>query len=124
LPPPGAFYFGSDDLWVFLPNDGVWSTIHDGPTYSRRKIAWFSKSFWWRAQQESDLIVDARKLDGGDQSVHGEQATNAFLSEYQESFIFSGIEFPATGCWEVSARFQSHKLKFVVWVKPYTASSN
>jgi hypothetical protein len=38
--------------------------------------------------------------------------------------MLNSIEFPATGCWEISARYHSHELTFVVWVAPYTASSN
>jgi hypothetical protein len=123
VPPKDTFYFGSDDLWLFLPNNGVWDTQHGGWSYDRRKIAWFSRGYWWLSQSEKNLIVDAKRLDGVE-SVHGAPATNAFDPERQESFMFSGIEFPATGCWEISARFQGHGLKFVVWVTPYTASSN
>jgi hypothetical protein len=88
VPPPpyeaspgeGAFYFGSDDFWTILPNNGVWETQHDQRTYDRRKIVWFSKDYWWLSQQETGLGVDARKLSEGTESVHGERATNAFYS--------------------------------------------
>ena len=132
VPPPpyeaapgeGAFYFGSDDFWTILPSNGIWEAQHDQLTYDRRKIVWFSKDYWWLSQQESDLRVDARKLNGGTESVRGEGATNAFIPEHQTSAMLNSIEFPSTGCWEISARWHDHELRFVVWVMPYTTSSN
>ncbi len=118
------FYLGSDDFWTILPNNGVWEARHDQATYDRRKIVWFSKDYWWLSRQEDDLRVEARKLDGGGESVHVAWATNAFIPEHQTSAMMNSIEFPATGCWEITASWHSHQLKFVVWVTPYTASSN
>jgi hypothetical protein len=123
-PGEGEFYFGSDDFWTILPGNGVWETQHDQPTYDRRKIVWFSKDYWWLSRQESDLTVDARKLSGSAESVHGGRATNAFIPEHQTSAMMNSIEFRSTGCWEISARWHDHELKFVDWVTPYTASSN
>jgi len=132
VPPPpyeassgeGSFYLGSDDFWTILPSNGVWETRHDQTTYDRRKIVWFSQDYWWFSRQEEDLRVDARKLDGGSESVHVAWATNSFVPEHQTSAMMNAIEFPSTSCWEISARWHDHALKFVVWVTPYTASSN
>jgi hypothetical protein len=38
--------------------------------------------------------------------------------------MLNSIDFPTTGCWEISARYHRHELKFVVWVIPFTTSSN
>ena len=121
VPYPGDFYLGTDGFWTSLPANGVWETLHDQPTYDRRKIGWFSKDFWWLSGQEAQLNVEARKLDGSHTSIHGGSATNAFLSDRQESFMLSAIEFPSTGCWEITARFRGQELKFTVLV---TAPSN
>jgi hypothetical protein len=126
VPPPpyaaspgeGTFYLGSDDFWTILPSDGIWETQHDKSTYDRRKIVWFSKDYWWLSRKEEDLRVDGRRLDGGNESVHVSWATNAFLPESQESAMLNSIEFPSTGCWEISAHWHAHELKFVVWVAP------
>jgi hypothetical protein len=131
-PPPYAalpfeqstFYFGSDGFWTILPNDGVWFTQHDTSTYDRRKIVWFSKNYWLLSRKEDDLVVDAKRLDGAAEAVRVAGATNGFIPERQESFMLNSIEFPTTGCWEISASYYGHELKFVVWVTPYTASSN
>lgn len=124
LPPDNTFYFGSNDLWVFLPNNGVWDTLRDGANYDRRKIAWFSKSYWWLSQQERDLVVDSKPLDRVAEAVHAGGATNSFVPEQQTSAMLNSIEFSSTGCWEITARYRDHELKFVVSVMPYTASSN
>jgi hypothetical protein len=126
VPPPpyeaspgeGSFYFGSDDFWTMLPGNGVWETQHDHATYDRRKIAWFSKDYWWLSRTEDGLKVDARKLDSGSEAIHGGGATNGFIRERQTSFMLNSIEFPSPGCWEISASWQAHELKFVVWVRP------
>jgi hypothetical protein len=131
VPPPpyeaspgqDEFYFGTDDFWTILPSDGVWQTQHDQATYDRRKIPWFSKDYWWLSRSEEDLVVDAKRLDRAG-SVHQPGATNAFTPERQTSAMLNSIEFPSTGCWEISAHWHDHELKFVVWVKPYTTSSN
>jgi hypothetical protein len=125
IPPPpyeaspgeGAFYLGTDDFWTILPSDGVWEAQHDQATYDRRKIAWFSKDYWWLSRTEEDLVIDAQRLDGAG-SVHQPGATNAFIPEHQTSAMLNSIEFPSTGCWEISAHWHDHELKFVVWVRP------
>jgi hypothetical protein len=129
VPPPpfnpapelGAFYFGSDDFWTILPDNGVWQTQHDQPTYDRRKISWFSKGFFWLSGDESNLKVKARKVDGSYEAVDGGRATNGFIEARQESFMLSSIEFPSTGCWEITAQFHGQELKFTLLV---TAPSN
>jgi hypothetical protein len=132
IPPPpyaswrlenGTFFSGSDDFWTILPSNGVWETQHDHATYDRGKIAWFSKGYWWLSRTEEDLVVDAWRLDGLGESVRVNGATNAFVRDIQVSAMLNSIEFPSTGCWEVSAHWHSHELNFVVWVTPYTASS-
>jgi hypothetical protein len=132
VPPPpyeaspgeSDFYFGSDDFWTTLPNNGVWETQHDQPTYDMRKIAWYSLGYWWLREPDPDLTMDARRLDGSGESVRAEKSNNAFIPERQMSAMLNSIEFPTTGCWEISARYHTHYLKFVVWVTPYIASSN
>jgi hypothetical protein len=117
-PEEGTFYFGSDNFWTILPSSGVWETQHDQSTYDRRKIIWFSKGYWWLSRMDQDLVVDAKRLDAAAASVRGQSATNGFIPERQTSFMLNSIDFPATGCWEISARYHSHELKFVVWVSP------
>lgn len=132
IPPPpydaspgvGSFYLGSDDFWTVLPSNGVWETRHDHATYDRSKVVWFSEGYWWLSQRQEDLRVDARKLDGGSESVHVAWVTNGFIPESQTSFMLNDIEFPSTGCWEISASWHAHELKFVVLVTPEITSSS
>jgi hypothetical protein len=114
-PDENSFYLGSDDFWTILPKNGIWEP---------RKNAWFSKDYWWRSGEEQNLRVDARKLDGGPESVHAGRATNAFLPERQASFMINSIDLPSGGCWEIHAAWHGHELTFVAWVTPNTASSN
>ena len=64
------------------------------------------------------MRVEARKLDGDNESVHVAWATNAYIPEHQTSAMLNSIEFPSTVCWEISIRWHAHELKFVVWVTP------
>lgn len=121
VPYPGSFYFGSDDFWTILPANGVWGTRHHESAYARGNIVWFSKGYSYVSGQESRLKVEARKLDGSNQSLHGERATNGFLPDSQQSFLLDDIEFPSTGCWQITAQFRGQELKFTLLL---TAPSN
>ena len=49
------------------------------------------------------------------------QASSSYREEDWKAFLVGGINFPATGCWEVSARYENDELTFVVWVVPDAA---
>lgn len=68
-PEPGHFYFGSDDFWTILPDNGTWGTQHDQPTYDRRKISWFSSGYWWLSEPQPNVTI-IRRLPWSRIEVH------------------------------------------------------
>jgi len=64
------------------------------------------------------LTVAARRLDGQAPPAEVLNANSSYREEDWKAFLVGGINFPTTGCWEVSARYENDELTFVVWVVP------
>lgn len=99
-------WFGSSDLWVSLPPDGILPTIvsEEDPDQFRTKFA------WWRVSP-GDLAVETRR-PGADHAIEG-----SVPDGYGETgFNPSGLIFDGEGCWEVTGRVSEASLSFVVWV--------
>lgn len=101
---PGAFLHGNDALIAILPNDG---TIH--PSDPARGLAGGVKFRWWRIAH-GDLVVATHRLDA---------TTAPLLADVpggygDTGFQVSGLNFPATGCWELSGTIGGKTLTFVV----------
>ena len=117
----GVNWFGTDRLWTFLPSDGIWGL--------GEKTFWFREE-WGRYKRSNQSIppidtakfmVTARRLDGPAPPPEVGQASSSYREEDWKAFLVGGINFPATGCWEVSARYENDELTFVVWVVPDAA---
>jgi hypothetical protein len=114
----GVNWFGTDRLWTFLPSNGIWGL--------GEKTFWFREE-WGRSKRINQSIpeidtakftVTARRLDGPAPPPEVGQASSSYREEDWKAFLVGGINFPTTGCWEVSARYQNDELTFVVWVVP------
>jgi hypothetical protein len=114
----GVNWFGTDGLWTFLPSDGIWGL--------GEKTFWFREE-WGRSKSINQSIpaidtakftVTARRLDGPSPPPEVGQASSSYREEDWKAFLVGGINFPTTGCWEVSARYENDELTFVVWVVP------
>jgi len=66
-------------------------------------------------------MVTARRLDGPAPPPEVGQASSSYREEDWKAFLVGGINFPVTGCWAVSARYENDELTFVVWVVPDAA---
>jgi len=114
---PGMFWHGDKDLWTLLPVDGMWH----GLPY-RANQGYFNKLFLWkpgfdgRNDEKPDITVVVRALLGPTPPVTSRGGTNAFV--YPMWAMLTGFTFPASGCWEVTASTDGHKLSFVVSVQP------
>jgi hypothetical protein len=101
----GDYWFGNPKLWTALSLDGVWNG---------------GKSFWWSegynawTEQRPDLTVTGKRLDGpGSATV--DRATNG-MGGGAGSFMLVGVDFPTTGCWQVTGAYKGETVSFVVWV--------
>lgn len=112
--PPGApdeFWYGHNGLWTALPVSGSWSQLALG-----EKFWWWSADFpGGREEPVPDLVVTARRLDGEAPEFRSERATNGYHPSFHWAMLVF-VKLPSPGCWEFSARYRDHGLRFVVRV--------
>ena len=116
-PFPGEFWFGSENLWTALPNDGKWSGLPLNPEGYTQKIFWWSALFSLKDELEPDLVVFGERLDEKALPLKVSKATNASASDIG-SAILVGVDFPTSGCWEITGQYKKTGLTFVIWVAP------
>lgn len=115
--PGGGFWYGTNELWIDLHSDGTWHGLPKSDAGYVNKIALWSESYSQTMEQQPEITLSARQLDGEavvEPHVHG---TNAYHPDYGH-FMMTGIELPALGCWEITAEYRDGSLSFVVWVAP------
>ena len=115
--PNGEFWYGSNELWTALWPDGTWHSLPKGEAGYVNKVVWFREGYVWTEEEKPELAISARQLDGEavvDKFIH---ATNGYHPDYN-SFMLTGIELPALGCWEITGEYNGNSLSFVVWVAP------
>ena len=110
------FWYGDEKLAVLLKAGGRWRGM--GPTRSYR-----DKLFWWRqgydgsVELQPALVVTGRRLDGTAPALATPRATNAKHADFGGWAMLVGLEFPSSGCWQVTGAYGSQKLSFVVDVR-------
>lgn len=112
------FWFGTDELWTALPVTGAWiGLVHytrSDPTF-RQKVAFWRQGFDAHAATEAKLTVSGRRTDSFAPPLQTDgPGTPSWTADDQ--FFMTGINFPRTGCWEITARYEDVKLTFIVWV--------
>jgi hypothetical protein len=116
--PYGDFWYGTENLWVGLRSEGVWSHLPHSEKGYVQKTIWFRDGYYWRDEPQPDLKVTGRLLDSDEPVLiapHG--ATNGFHPDIQ-SFMLAGVIIPTAGCWEITGRYGEHELSYIVWVSP------
>ena len=114
VPPPpypakpsrGQFWFGTDGLWTALPETGAWIGLGhytpSDPTF-RQKLQFWREGFDAHAATEAKLMVTGRRIDSLDPPLQTDgPGTPSWRGDDQ--FFMTGINFPTTGCWEITAR--------------------
>ena len=119
-PSVGQFWFGTDRLWTTLPVSGMWSGLPhytpNDPTF-RQKIAFWRQGFDPHTEPRPNLTVTGRRVDAPTIPLQSDgKGIGAWTKDDQ--FIGTGVNFPTTGCWEITASYESDELTFVVWVAP------
>ncbi len=112
--PPASYeadWFGSDALWAMLDRDGdAWRIGASGLT---------QKTFWWSAawspgdEPNPAITVSGARLDG-DGTLRAGPGTNAG-ADFGAAMLV-GVEFPAPGCWRLTAEYRDAALSYVVLV--------
>ena len=108
-------WYGTRELWTLLDRDGeVWTGL------PRSELGLGQKTFWWRqgyrvdAEPQPEIYVLGERLDGPGRFAFG-PGTNAFWG--LGSAMLVGIDVPEGGCWELTARYYTKRLSYVVWVE-------
>jgi hypothetical protein len=108
------FWYGSERLAVLLKAGGTWQGLGRQQRF-REKLFWWRRGFSGETESWPDLLVSGRKLDGrGTAKVS--RASNAFHSDFGGWAMVTVVEFPSSGCWEVSGDYRGERLRFVVQV--------
>ena len=106
----GFVWVGDHKLAAMVPDSGAWTGM--GPEHH-----YFDKWWWWREgyraqdENEPELTITAKRLDGKAPEVVISDATNAFGKDWHRMLV--GMEFPTAGCWEVIGQYHGHELRFV-----------
>lgn len=133
-PPPEANIFGrgngdygTDALWTSL---WVWGegTVVVPPTHVQADgVLGPMKWPWWRGVP-GQLVIEGRRIDAtapplqtysaaGQRLDQPEPTPSAFDVVYTETaFLPTGLVFPTTGCWEITASVGEERLTFVTLV--------
>lgn len=107
-------WHGTPALWTSLPRDGIWRSLG-----ARNKFSWWSQN-WGPTTANKDglnLLVSALKLDGETRSIVFSDVENVVEDADHWSMMMS-LDFPVSGCWQVTGRLGKESLTFVVWVSP------
>lgn len=120
-----SFWLGTGKLWVDRPKSGVWDgwRPHE-PGREHRVDPLTVKTFWWSAdydpikEENAELKVTGRRLDGNAPPLVTSETTNAFPTPATAMLV--GVYVPTPGCWEITGEYKDQKLSFVVWVTPRT----
>ncbi len=119
--PRSEDWYGSEALAVILPPDGTWQGM--GPEHHYRdKLFWWSYGF--KPGAESKLKVTGRRLDALSPAASVSTASNAYAPSLGGWAMLVAVEFPSSGCWEITGEYLGQKLSFVVEVSAAAAPSS
>ena len=120
------FSYGNDQLWVDLPKTGVWKGLH--LNYARTPPAYTEPVIWWRkgydrhTEPRPDLQIKGRRLDAPARPLmasraQGDRAYTVEDTTVPDSpdFMAVRVDLPTLCCWEVTGKYMSQTLTFVVW---------
>jgi len=105
VPDLGGSWFGTDGLWVALPDDGTWKGY-------RQNMQWWRQGYDYHTEPEPKLKLTGKRLDAPAPPLMSK--INNVVGPVPS--MMAGIDFPAPGCWEITGRYESDELTFVVWV--------
>ena len=105
---PDPHLHGNGALWTELTPDGRYLAPR---SQIERNGSIGLKLPWWTARP-GDIALSARRVD-----ATAAPAKTSVGNSTEPRFHSSGIWFPTTGCWEVTARTRGSTLKVVVDVE-------
>jgi len=116
-PPRNRFWYGTEGLAVLLNRSGTWQGMGMKRNY-RDKLFWWRQGYVGATEQRPELIVSGRMLDGNAPPANASRATNAYHKDFGGWAMLVMVEFPSSGCWEVTGQYRGQTANFVVYVGP------
>lgn len=113
----GQFWYGSNALWVSLPQDGVWSRLPQDEHGYGQKLPWWREGYVWDEEPEPPLVVTGERLDGKTPPLEASSANGSYSDDMGSAMIM-GMNIPTLGCWRINGKYEDAELSFVVWVAP------
>lgn len=107
-----AFWYGSDELWTMPTADGTWRLVPGDDGWYGQKTFWWSVDF---AERVPAITVTGRRLDGSAARIRTDTPTNA-SADFGTAMLV-GVELPSPGCWELTATYRDHSVRYVVYVQ-------
>jgi hypothetical protein len=116
---PPAYYhaswYGSAHLWTMLDTDGrSWRGLPQSAAGLTQKTFWWSADWAPGDEPEPAITVTGRRLDGHGSFSFG-PGTNA-SADFGTAMLV-GVDVPTTGCWEITGRYRTSTLSFIVSVE-------
>ena len=117
---PDQFWYGTESLWTLLGAEGTWhignNVLESGGRY-RDKLIYWRRGFDFRKDRPA-LIVNAMRLDREAPPVSAGRPSAVFVTGPAPAAMMTMIDIPASGCWEITAKYHDQNLSFVVSVQP------
>ena len=115
--PEDEFWYGTNELWTALQEDGTWVDLPFYDGHYTQKVFWWREGYSWTEEPQPDLTVVGRRLDASAPALEASRVTNAFAPDIRSAMLV-GVGIPTHGCWEITGSYKGHELSFVVWVAP------
>lgn len=99
----GEFWYGSNSLWIAVPQNGVWFGLPHNPQGYTQKVFWGREGYVWTEEPAPALTVSGERLDAAALPLNASKATNAYASDIGSAMLVD-VDFPTPGCWKITAR--------------------
>ena len=111
--PKSENWYGSEAFAAKLPSYGKWATTRDDALVAAR-VSWFSPGF--RPGMEENLNVKTRRIGDSENDSVVFGPANAHSPSLGAWIMFTDIDFPSPGCFEISAEYLSQSIVFIVLI--------
>ena len=114
-----AVWYGTSALWTMLdPGGEVWAGLPVDDGVFVQKWIWWADAQPLTAEPVPPIAGTGLQLDGpASFEAKAGGPGNTGFREGIGSFMMVGIEIPAAGCWELTARYGFTRLSYVVMVE-------
>jgi hypothetical protein len=111
-----SVWYGDDALWTMLdPGGEVWAGLPNNTGSLTQKTWWWSRNFEMERERSPAITVTGMRLDASGSFSAGNPGTHAY-ADFGTAMLV-GVDIPATGCWDIRAKYEGAELAYVVLVE-------